>query len=96
MSERIETIKAMLGKSLGMEYAAAGQVDDALAAFSRSVELDANYLAAHIEAGKCLRAAGKLNEARQTFVATMKLAAARGEDHARDFIRQQLDSLGKE
>ena len=45
--------------------------------------------------GKCLRAAGKLDEARQTFAAAMDLAANAGEAHVRDYIQQQLEGLPK-
>ena len=69
MSGRIEAILAMLEKepddpflhySLAMEYAAAARPDDAVAAFRRCRELDENYLPAYVEAGKALRAAGKV------------------------------------
>ena len=104
MTDRLQTILTMLEKnprdvflqySLGMEYASAGRYDDAVAAFNRCLDLDEDYLAAHVEAGKCLRAAGKLDQARTTFAAAMDLAANAGEPHVRDYIRQQLEGLPK-
>jgi len=99
---RIETIRKMLEAkpddvflrySLGMELASAGLFDQAAAEFSRCIELDGEYLPAYVEAGKALRAGGRLDEARGAFAAGEKLAAARGETHTRDHIRQQIESL---
>lgn len=102
MNERIESLEKMLEKdpddlfahySLGMEYASAGQYDQAVAEFQRCIELEADYLAAYVEGAKSLRSAGRLGEARKMFSAAMELAARIGEKHACDFIQQQLDSI---
>ena len=102
MSERIEQILSMLESeptdvflhySLAMEYASAKRFHEAVEEFYKCIELDANYLAAYVEAGKCLRSAGRLAEAREMFKKGMDLAAAQGQDHTRDFIRQQIESL---
>ena len=103
MSDREETIRAMLEKepndpflhySLAMEYASAGRAEDAVAAFRRCTELDENYLPAHVEAGKALRAAGKLDDARQTFTKAHDLAVKTGDSHVADFVQAQLEALG--
>jgi len=105
MADRIAEIEKMLADSpddvflrysLGMEYASADQFEQAVAEFRRCIELEAEYLAAYVEAGKCLRSAGELAEARKIFAAGMGLAAASGESHMRDFIQQQLDSIPAE
>ncbi len=102
MADRIESILAMLRSepddpflhySLGMEYASAERFDDAIEQFDLCAALDDGYLAAYVEAGKCLRSAGRLEEARQRFTAGMRLATAKGESHVCDFIRQQLETL---
>jgi len=102
MSDRVETIRKMLQKtpddvflrySLGMEYAVAGRFDEAAAEFKRCIELDEAYLAAYVEHGKCLRSAGRLDEARKVFTAGLELAGTQGETHMRDHIRQQLEAL---
>ncbi len=102
MTTRIESIRKMLADSpkdvflhysLGMELASAGQYAKAVAEFQRCTELDQAYLAARVEAGKCLRSAGRLVEAREAFAACLELAASQGETHTRDFVRQQLESL---
>ena len=102
MTSRIDDITKMLADtpddvflrySLGMEYASAEQFDRAVSEFKRCIELEAEYLAAYVEAGKCLRSMGKLGEARNIFAAGMELAATSGESHMRDYIQQQLDSI---
>ena len=102
MLDRLETIKTMLESapddvflrySLGMEYAAAGRHGEAAAEFKHCVEMDEGYLAAYVEAGKSLRSAGRLAEAKQMFAAGMELAAMKGESHVHDYIRQQLEGL---
>lgn len=103
MSGRIEAILAMLEKepddpflhySLAMEYAAGGRPDAAAAAFRRCRELDEDYLPTYVEAGKALRAAGKLDDARRTFAEARDLAARLGETHVGDFVKAQLEALG--
>ena len=105
MSERIDSIRRMLEKdpsdvflhySLAMEYASAGAHEDALAEFRKCIELDEGYLSAYVEAGKSLRSAGRVDEAREMFAAGMELAALQGESHVRDYIQQQLDGLGRQ
>ncbi len=104
MTERIEGIKRLLKKSpddvflhysLGMEYEAQERFKEAIAEFERCIELKENYLAAYVEAGKCLRSAGELSKAREIFATGMELAAKMGENHMRDFIQQQLDSISQ-
>ncbi len=103
MSDRIEEIRSMLAAegddtfliySLGMELASAGRHEEAVAEFGRCIDLDGDYLAAYAEAGKSLRAAGQLDQAREMFAAGMDLAGRTGESHMRDFLQQQLDGLG--
>ncbi len=102
MPDRVAVILSMLQKtpddvflhySLGMEYASVGRHDEAAAEFRRCIDLDKNYLPAYTEAGKSLRAAGKLQEARRLFQAGMELAAAQGQQHARDYLQQQIEGL---
>jgi len=102
VSDRIEAIRKMLAEqgeevflvySLGMELASAGRCDEAAAQFRRCLELDAAYLPAYAEAGKALRSAGRLAEARDAFAAGMDLAAQAGDAHLRDHLQAQLDAL---
>jgi Flp pilus assembly protein TadD len=102
MADRIAIIRKLLAKtpddvflhySLGMELASRKDFAAAVAALRQCMALDAQYLPAYVEAGKCLRSAGDLAGARQTFAAAMKLAQAKGETHTADYIRQQLEGL---
>lgn len=103
MADRMSQLQEMLAKSpddvflhysLAMEYASARRFDEAVTELRRCMELDGSYLPAFVEAGKCLRSAGRLEEARQVFAAGMELAALQGERHMRDHVQQQLDGLG--
>ncbi|RPI60486.1 MAG: tetratricopeptide repeat protein, partial [Planctomycetaceae bacterium] len=78
MADRITTLQAMIAKSpgdvflhysLGMEYAAGGQFDAAVTEFRQAIAIDATYVPAYVEAGKSLRSAGRLGEAREIFAA---------------------------
>ena len=102
MADRIETIRKLLAKtpedvflhySLGMELASRKEFAAAVEALRRCIALDSRYLPAYVEAGKCLRSAGDLSAARETFTAALKLAEAKGENHTRDYIQQQIDAL---
>lgn len=102
MPGRIEIIEAMLRKdpndvflhySLGMERIAGKEFPQAIAAFRRCIELDADYLPARVELGKCLRASGDLEGARDAFVAAAELAGRKGETHTQRYILQQREGL---
>jgi tetratricopeptide (TPR) repeat protein len=102
VSGRIEVIRDLLAKkpkdtflvySLGMELASAGRYEQAAAEFRRCIQLDPDYLPAYTEAGKALRSAGKLGQAREMFQAGIDLALRQQQSHARDYLQQQLDSL---
>ena len=104
MSERIETIKAMLQDnpgdvfllySLGMEQASLGRPDLAADALGECIAADADYLPAWIERAKVLRSDGQLDQARQTFQGALELAGRQGDTHAADAIRGQLEALGQ-
>jgi tetratricopeptide (TPR) repeat protein len=102
MADRIEMIRRLLEKepndvflsySLAMEYASAGQTPLALEQFERVLALDGEYLPAYAEAGKLLRAGGQIDQARRMFQRGLDLAAAKGQNHTRDYLAQQLEGL---
>lgn len=104
MPDRIETIRELLNKdpddlflnySLGMELVKTERWDEALAAFAHCEELDAAYLPAKVEAGKALRSAGRLNDARDAFLRARQAAQTAGDHHVEDYVQTQLDSLPK-
>jgi len=102
MPDRIDKIQQMILKepndvflrySLGMEYAGANRFSQAVEAFEQAIGLDADYLPAYVEAGKCLRAGGDLAGARRMFRQAIKLAESQGQTHVGSFVRQQLEGL---
>ena len=102
MNDRIAAIKKMIGKtpsdvflhySLAKEYQSAGDHEKAVEEFAACRNIDDQYLPAYVEAGKCLRSAGRLDDALEMFAAGMELAALLGLTHERDYIQQQLDGL---
>lgn len=52
---------------LGIEYEALGRHEDAIASFRRAIDCMPDYTAAFRDLGKALRAAGRIEEARQVF-----------------------------
>lgn len=102
MADRIAVLLKLLARddrdvfahySLGMEYFSAGRHDEAIGEFLRCIELDQKYVSAYVEAGKCLRAAGRLEEARAMLNRAMELAGQLGQSHTQDYIRGQLEGL---
>jgi len=103
MTDRIDAIKELLAKdptdvflqySLAMECVSAERTDEALEAFATCRQLDPNYTPAYVEAGKCARAAGRLDKAKQLFQQALELAENAGESHIADNVRQQLEAMG--
>ncbi len=102
MADRISTIQSMLKKSpgdvflrysLAMEFFARGDHEQAIQEFSRCIQEDPAYLPAYVEAGKCLRAAGRIQQAIDMFKDGLRLAQTKGDRHTQDFIAQQLEGL---
>ena len=61
---------------------------------SRCIELDPQYIAAYVEGAKCLRAAGRRDEAKAMFQRALDLAGQLGQSHTQDYIRGHLEGLG--
>ena len=102
MTDRIEQIRSMLERSpedvflhygLGMEYVSTRQWDSAIEEFRQCIALDQEHLASYVELGKCFRAAGKFDEAREVFTSAITLADRQDAAHMRDHLRQQLEGL---
>jgi predicted Zn-dependent protease len=97
--EQLETLvqaepnDTFLHFGLAMEYAKAGRTDDALQQFRRVIELDENYTAAYLHAGRMLLTAGRCDEARVLLTQGRDRAAAAGDAHIRDNIQELLDAM---
>jgi len=104
MSDRIETIKAMLKDnpkdvfllySLGMEEASAGRPQEAAGALIECITADQDYLPARIELAKVLRSGGELDQARAAFESALDLAIKLEDEHSADAVRAQLEALAQ-
>ncbi len=102
MSDRIQAIRKLLAKdpsdvflhySLAMELAGRKDFAQAVESLRQCIALDAEYLPAYVEAGKCLRSAGDLAGAREIFNNGLALATDKGETHTATYIRQQMEGL---
>ena len=102
MTNRIQRIRSMLTDnpsdvflqySLGMECASAGRGDESIEAMRRCLEIQPDYIPAAVELGKGLRAARRLEEAREAFENALKLAEAQGDSHIAANVRAQIEGL---
>jgi predicted Zn-dependent protease len=97
--EQIETLlesepeDVFLHYCRAMELAKVDRVDDALASFDRTLELDANYCAAYFHKGQTLIAAGRLDDARGVLSHGRSVAEATGDNHTRDEIAGLLETI---
>jgi tetratricopeptide (TPR) repeat protein len=99
---RIERIRKLLEKeprdaflnfSLGMEYQAAGQIEDALRQFDQTIEVAPDYLAAYIRKGEVLISAHRFDEARPVLERGAELARAANDQHMLDNLTHMLEML---
>ena len=104
MSSRIDLIRGMIAErgedtfllySLAMELSSAGRWEEAIHQFDLCLKHDGEYLPAYPEAGKALRAAGKIERARTMFQAGIELAVKQAQAHTCDYLQQQLEGLPK-
>ena len=99
---RVDQIKRLLESepddvslnfSLAMEYQSAGQTEEALRQFDRTLELDANYLAAYVRKGKLLLAEHRFEEARSTYDRGIEVARAANDQHMVSNITEMRDQI---
>ncbi len=102
--DRVAALKEILAKSpadtfarygLAMEYARAGQVEDALAEFNRLLADKPDYVAAYQMAGQMLASADRLDEARAWLEKGMAAAQRAGNQHARSEMESLLDEISR-
>ena len=78
---------------LAMEYAKAGQVEAAMAEFTRLLELSPDYVPGYQMGAQTLAAAGRTEEARQMFQRGIAAAARASNAHAQQEMQGMLDEL---
>ncbi len=79
---------------LGMEYAGAGQDDEAIRCLRELLARDANYVPAYLQAGRVLIRRGDDDEAREILRAGITVAKRTGDEHAAGEMAGFLESLG--
>jgi tetratricopeptide (TPR) repeat protein len=98
---RIEILQQLLDQNpsstfarygLAMEYAKAGDLQGAVAAFEEVTKTDPNYSAAYFHGGQTLEKLGKLDEARDFY---RRGIAVTRDPHARSELEAALDILGE-
>jgi len=98
----IERIQAMLTKEpddvflnfgMAMQLVNAGRLDEALAQFSKVLDLDPGYVTAYFQKGKTLLALGRRDDARAALLAGIEKATACGDPHAKAEMQQVLAAL---
>ena len=79
---------------VGLEYANLEQWEEALAAFQRALELDAQYIAAHMQKSRVELRLGRRDAAGAALRAGIAAARAKGDRHAADEMGKMLEALG--
>lgn len=78
---------------LALEHLNAQAWDDAVAAFDRTLALDAGYSAAYYHKARAQIAAERPAEARQTLAAGLEAARAKGDWKTQNEMQELLDTL---
>lgn len=91
MADRIKPLLGMLQQgresallrfSLGSEYVAGGELEEAVSHLQRAVELDPGYSAAWKQLGKCLAELGRSDEAIDAYSQGITVAGEKGDRQA--------------
>jgi tetratricopeptide (TPR) repeat protein len=102
MPERLTKLKDLLKDNpqdrfacygLAMEYARLGQLDEAVRQFRALVAMDADYVAAYLQAGQTLEKLGRTEEAKEVYRQGIEAARRRGETRAQEELEAALGFL---
>jgi len=80
---------------LAMEWARAGNPEQAVAEFRALLAINPNYAAAYYHGGQTLAALGRVDEARELFRQGIEATTRIGDLHTRSEIEAALDGLGQ-
>jgi len=78
---------------LAMEHKARGQLQESIAAFDALIESFPEYVAAYLQAGGVVAAAGDRARAREIFERGIAAATAKGDLHAKKELEAALSDL---
>ena len=99
---RIELLQRMLEEDpkdafcrygMAQEYLKAGNIDEALLWFDKTIETDADYCYAYYHKARALEQAGRAEEAAAVLRVGLERAKASGDSHAASEIQAFLDQL---
>lgn len=82
-----------LNYALGKAYVEAGRIDDGLAQFRRTLELEPDHVAGCFQMAQTLAAAGRTDEARDAVARGIAAAKRTGDAHAEMEMTGFLESL---
>lgn len=103
MSNRLEALKSMVAQNpndsflrygLAMEYAKAGELEQALQEYRNLLAVNASYSAAYYHGGQALEKLGRVEEARQLYRQGIEATTHIGDLHTRSEIQAALEMLG--
>lgn len=78
---------------LAMEFANAGQLEQAVAEYRTLLEHNPDYAAAYYHGGQALEKLGRIDEAREMYQRGIDTTARTGDQHTRSELEAALDML---
>jgi Tfp pilus assembly protein PilF len=90
-----EPDNSFLRYGLAMEYASAGQDEEAVRCLQELLTRDANYVPAYLQAGRALMRMGDDDRAREILKTGIAVANRTGDGHAAGEMTGFLESLGE-
>lgn|SRR5271157_5149693 len=103
MSNRLDVLRNMVAQNpndsfsrygLAMEYANAGDLEEAIQEYRALLAVNANYSAAYYHGGQTLEKLGRREEARGLYRQGIEATTRIGDLHTRNEIQAALDMLG--
>lgn len=101
-TNRLEVLKAMVSANpkdsfarygLAMEYANAGQLEQAVAEYRALLEHNETYAAGYFHGGQALEKLGRPDDARKLYEKGIEVTRRTGDAHARSELQAALDLL---
>lgn len=101
-NERLEMLKQFVEANpedcftrygLAHEYLKLDRLDEAIEAFDKIFEINADYQAAYYHAGQTYRKLGRGGDARNCFEKGIALAGRTGDEHAKSELQTALEEL---
>ena len=102
MTDRMQKLQSMLEKdpsdpflyfAMGMEHKKAGDTNEAIAAFTKTLEKDPGYCVAYHQAALTYEDAGDMEAAKRTYHDGIAAARKKGDNHAADEMEAALSMI---